>query len=196
MAENAENKEKDKVKAAPTEEKPPDKAAKADKAAEKAERVEAEKLKAEAASLKAELEKAKAEAADSRDRLLRTAAEYDNFRKRSAREKDTIYADAVSATVAAILPVADNLERAVAFADADGLRGGLELTVKQLAEVLKKLGVSPLDPKGEPFDPQLHNAVMHVEDEALGENTVSEVLQKGYMLGDKVIRHAVVKVAN
>ena len=135
-------------------------------------------------------------AAETKDTLLRTAAEYDNYRKRTAREKDGIYADSVAATINNFLPVVDNLERAVAFSDTDGLKQGLELTLKQLADVLAKLKITAIDPTGKEFDPNLHNAVMHVEDESLGENTVAEVLQKGYMIGDRVIRHAMVKVAN
>ena len=99
-------------------------------------------------------------------------------------------------TIEAFLPVVDNLERAVAFSDTEGLKEGLELTMKQLAAVLSKLKITAIDPVGQPFDPNLHNAVMHVDDESLGENTVAEVLQKGYMIDNRVIRHAVVKVAN
>ena len=127
---------------------------------------------------------------------VQNIAEYDNFRKRSAREKDAVYAESVAKTIEAFLPVVDNLERAVAFSDTEGLKEGLELTMKQLAAVLSKLKITAIDPVGQPFDPNLHNAVMHVDDESLGENTVAEVLQKGYMIDNRVIRHAVVKVAN
>ena len=134
--------------------------------------------------------------ADANDKYLRLAAEYDNYRKRSAREKDAVYAETVAATIGAFLPVIDNLERAVAFSDTDGLKEGLELTMKQLSEVLSKLKITAVDPAGQPFDPNLHNAVMHVEDESVGENTVVDVLQKGYMIDGRVIRHAMVRVAN
>ena len=147
-------------------------------------------------ALSKELESAKKLAEETKDTLLRTAAEYDNFRKRSAREKDAVYAESVAKTIEAFLPVVDNLERAVAFSDTEGLKEGLELTMKQLAAVLSKLKITAIDPVGQPFDPNLHNAVMHVDDESLGENTVAEVLQKGYMIDNRVIRHAVVKVAN
>ena len=157
---------------------------------------ELEALKAENESLIAELEAAKKIADEAKDTLLRTAAEYDNFRKRSAKEKDGVYAETVATTISAFLPVVDNLERAVAFSDGDGLKQGLELTLKQLAEVLAKLKITPEDPTGKAFDPNLHNAVMHCEDETLGENMVAEVLQKGYLLDGRVIRYAMVKVAN
>ena len=153
-------------------------------------------LKAENEKLIAELEATKKLADEAKDTLLRTAAEYDNFRKRSAKEKDGVYAESVATTISAFLPVVDNLERAVAFSDGDGLKQGLELTLKQLADVLAKLKITPEDPTGKEFDPNLHNAVMHVEDESLGENTVAEVLQKGYVLDGRVIRYAMVKVAN
>ncbi len=143
-----------------------------------------------------ELESAKKLAEETKDTLLRTAAEYDNFRKRSAREKDAVYAETVAKTIEAFLPVVDNLERAVAFSDTEGLKQGLELTLKQLAGVLAKLNITAIDPAGQPFDPNLHNAVMHVEDESMDENIVAEVLQKGYEIDGRVIRHAVVKVAN
>ena len=122
-------------------------------------------------ALAKELENAKKLAEETKDTLLRTAAEYDNYRKRSAREKDAVYAETVAATIGAFLPVIDNLERAVAFSDTDGLKEGLELTMKQLSEVLSKLKITAVDPAGQPFDPNLHNAVMHVEDESVGDNT-------------------------
>jgi molecular chaperone GrpE len=157
---------------------------------------ELEALKAENENLIAELEATKKIADEAKDTLLRTAAEYDNFRKRSAKEKDGVYAESVATTISAFLPVVDNLERAVAFSDGDGLKQGLELTLKQLADVLAKLKITPEDPTGKEFDPNLHNAVIHCEDETLGENTVAEVLQKGYLLDGRVIRYAMVKVAN
>lgn len=124
-------------------------------------------------------------------------AEYDNFRKRTAREKETAYRNAAADTVGAFLPVYDNLERAAAgLAEDDPHRQGLELICKQYRDCLEKCGVTEIDALGKPFDPERMNAVMHGEDETLGENTVAEVLQKGFILGDKVLRFAMVRVVN
>ena len=135
--------------------------------------------------------------ADVNDKYLRLAAEYDNYRKRTAKEKESIYGDAKADTIKPLLAVYDNLERGIAqYDEADAHRQGLELILRQFTETLTKLGVTEIEAKGQPFDPGLHNAVMHVEDETAGENTVVEVFQKGFMLGDKVLRFAMVKVAN
>ena len=136
--------------------------------------------------------------ADEQDKYLRLAAEYDNYRKRTAKEKESLYADAKIDTIKALLGVYDNLERGLAqYGDEESPhRKGLEMVFNQFKESLKKLGVETMDAAGKPFDPEKHNAVMHVEDESLGENVVAEVFQKGYRLGDKVIRFAMVKVAN
>ena len=135
--------------------------------------------------------------ADVNDKYLRLAAEYDNYRKRTAKEKENIYGDAKADTIKPLLAVYDNLERGIAqYDEADVHRQGLELILRQFTETLTKLGVTEIEAKGQPFDPGLHNAVMHVEDEEAGENTVVEVFQKGFMLGDKVLRFAMVKVAN
>ena len=135
--------------------------------------------------------------ADVNDKYLRLAAEYDNYRKRTAKEKESIYGDAKADTIKPLLAVYDNLERGFAqYDEADAPRQGLELILRQFTETLTKLGVTEIEAKGQPFDPGLHNAVMHVEDETAGENTVVEVFQKGFMLGDKVLRFAMVKVAN
>ena len=140
------------------------------------------------------------ELSEQRDKFLRLAAEYDNYRKRTAKEKEAIYSDAKIDTVTAMLPVYDNLERALEqYRDEDAAsphRKGVEMVFTQFKESLAKLGVTAMDALGQPFDPEKHNAVMHVEDEALGENTVAEVFQAGFMLGEKVIRFAMVKVAN
>ena len=134
---------------------------------------------------------------DGNDKYLRLAAEYDNYRKRTAKEKESIYADAKLDTVKPFLDVADNLDRAVAqFEEGDPHRQGMELICKQFAAVLEKLGVTEIEAVGQPFDPAKHNAVMHIEDEAFGENTVAEVFQKGYQMGEKIVRFAMVKVAN
>ena len=136
--------------------------------------------------------------ADEQDKYLRLAAEYDNYRKRTAKEKENLYADAKIDTIKALLGVYDNLERGLAqYGDEESPhRKGLEMVFNQFKESLKKLGVETMDAVGQPFDPEKHNAVMHVEDENYGENTVVEVLQQGFMLGDKVLRFAIVKVAN
>lgn len=156
----------------------------------------ASKLKSENKALTAENEKLKKELAETSDKYLRMLAEYDNFRRRAAKEKDGVYADAYSDAIGALLPVLDNLDRAVGCKDPEALAGGLALTLKSFNEALGKLGVEEIKADGETFDPNLHNAVMHVDDESAGDGQVVEVFQKGYKKGDKVIRHAVVKVAN
>ena len=135
--------------------------------------------------------------ADEQDKYLRLAAEYDNYRKRTAKEKENLY-DAKVDTIKALLGVYDNLERGLAqYGDEESPhRKGLEMVFNQFKESLKKLGVETMDAVGKPFDPEKHNAVMHIEDENYGENTVVEVLQQGFTLGDKVLRFAIVKVAN
>ena len=135
--------------------------------------------------------------AESSDKYLRLAAEYDNYRKRTAKEKEGLYSAAKADTVKPFLDVYDNLIRGAAqYSEGDPNRTGLEMICKQFVEVLAKLGVTEIDALGKPFDPQLHNAVMHVEDEEIEESTVVEVFQKGFIMGDKVLRFAMVKVAN
>ena len=131
------------------------------------------------------------------DRLLRTMAEYDNYRKRSQKEKETIYPDAIAFAVAAFLPVMDNFERALlAECSDENFKKGIEMPYNQLCDAFKKLNVEVINPENEPFNPDLHNAVMHIEDESLGENVISQVFQQGFKLGDKVVRFAMVQVAN
>ena len=132
------------------------------------------------------------------DQHLRLMAEYDNYRKRTQKEKENIYQDAKIDTLSKFLEVYDNLERAVSQeGDEDNVhKKGMEMIFHQLQGILTKLGVTVLDPKGETFDPEKHNAVMHIEDENLGENVVAQVFQKGFLLGDRVIRFAAVQVAN
>ena len=131
------------------------------------------------------------------DSLLRLAAEYDNFRKRSQKEKDELYTVIKAETVGKFLPVYDNLERALAQETADeAYKKGVEMTMNQLVKVMEGLGVTSFGEIGEVFDPARHNAVMHVEEEGLGENVIAEVFQKGFLVGEKVIRFAMVKVAN
>ena len=132
-----------------------------------------------------------------KEQFLRLAAEYDNYRKRTAKEKESLWTDAKADTVQAFLPVYDNLERALKQDTADeAFKKGVEMTMNQLKEVFARLGVTEIEAEGKPFDPNLHNAVMHIEDENLGENTVAQVFQAGFMLGEKVIRFAMVQVAN
>ena len=132
------------------------------------------------------------------DQHLRLAAEYDNYRKRTTREKENIYQDAKLDTIAKFLDVYDNLERAATQAgDEENVhKQGMVMIFNQLRATLEKLGVTIEDPQGQPFDPARHNAVMHVDDETLGENVVSQVFQKGFLLGERVIRFATVQVAN
>jgi len=165
------------------------------KQAEAPKQPEGSKQKAESKQPDA-LEQAKAAQAQEHDQF-RLAAEYDNFRKRTQREKDGIYQDAVADTVKKFLPVYDNLERALHHETADeAYKKGVEMTLTELVKILDALGVKPFGEAGETFDPQRHNAVMHIEDESLGENVIAEVFQTGFAHGDKVIRFAMVKVAN
>ena len=161
---------------------------------------EAPEKEAEAAKAPAEpteLEKALKAQAQEHDQYLRLAAEYDNFRKRSQREKDAIYQNAVADTAKKLLPVYDNLERALKNDTSDeAFKKGVEMTMTELLKIMEGLGIKPFGAAGESFDPEKHNAVMHIDDEALAENTIAEVFQSGFTLGEKVIRFAMVKVAN
>ena len=144
-----------------------------------------------------ELESLKNQVAQQEDKFLRLAAEYDNYRRRTAKEKESIWSEAKADAAVAFLPVYDNLERALKQETADeAYKKGVEMTMNQLKEIFTKLGITEIPALGENFDPNLHNAVMHVEDETLGENVVAEVFQAGFQLGEKVIRFAMVKVAN
>ena len=144
-----------------------------------------------------EKEKLKAELEQTKDLLLRTAAEYDNFKRRSEKEKADLSEYVKAATVKKLLGVADNIKRAEDCdkSSPDYVKG-LEMIVKQLTDALTTIGLTEIEAEGQPFDPRFHEAVMHVEDEALGENVVAQVLQPGYQLGDTVLRPAMVKVAN
>ena len=147
--------------------------------------------------LLSELESLKDQVAGQEDKYLRLAAEYDNYRKRTAKEKESLWTDVKADTAGAFLPVYDNLERALKQDTADeAFKKGVEMTMNQLKEVLTKLGITEIPAPGRPFDPKYHNAVMHVEDESLGQNVVAEVFQTGFQCGEKVIRFAMVKVAN
>ena len=134
---------------------------------------------------------------EEKEKYLRLAAEYDNFRKRSQKERESLYNDIKADTLLKFLPVYDNLERALKQATADeAYRKGVEMIMTQFTTTMEKLGVTEIEAAGQKFDPTIHNAVMHVEDESFGENEVVEVFQKGFKLNDKVIRFAMVKVAN
>lgn len=165
---------------------------KADEASEEAENAEEDEL----GMLKEENKKLQEELDAAKDRLLRLTAEYDNYRKRTTKEKEGIYSDAYVDVLKEILPIMDNLERAVdAEGSLDDLKKGIEMTMKGCQDSFAKLGVEEIDASGE-FDPNYHNAVMHIEDENLGKNVVAEVFQKGYKKEEKIIRHTMVKVAN
>ena len=134
---------------------------------------------------------------EANDKYMRLFAEFDNYRKRTAKEKTESYQDAVAKTVLELLPVVDNFERAMASPCADeAFRSGMEKIYQQLCETLKKLGVIEIPAMGEVFDPKMHNAIRQVDDENYGENIICEVYQKGYLLGSRIIRHAMVSVAN
>ena len=198
------NQEKAKAKKGEQAEKPikeetqPKAGTQADGAVEEQKNSGAEALKNELEETKKKLAETEEALAKQKDTLLRTAAEYDNFRKRTAREKESLYSDATADAVREFLGVADNLERALAQKDcsAEDLRKGVEMTQKQMFAAFDKLGVTEMGGEGDAFDPALHSAVAHVDDKSLGENVVAKVLQKGYRIGDKVIRHAMVQAAN
>lgn len=155
----------------------------------KADKKKNKKLEGRIAELEAAL-------AEQNDKYMRMMAEYDNFRKRSAKEKEGTYSEAYADALTAILPIIDNLERAVGVSEAEAVLKGLEMTLKGADEALKKMGVEAFGAEGEPFDPNMHNAVMMVEDANHGEGEIVSVFQKGYRKGDKIIRYAMVTVAN
>ena len=155
-----------------------------------------EKKNKKTRELEAKITELQAVVAERDDKYLRLAAEYDNFRRRSQKERENVYSDAYSDAINALLPVLDNLGRAVGCEDPKALSDGLALILKSFDEGLAKLGIEEIKAEGETFDPERHYAVLHIEDENYGESEVVEVLQKGYTRGDKVIRYAVVKVAN
>ena len=143
-------------------------------------------------------DKLTAELNETKDKLLRVMAEYDNFRKRSQKEKEMAYGDIKASTIAEFLPVYDNFIRAMSTdaTDLDSFKKGIEMIFNQYGETFKKLGVESFGEKGETFDPNIHNAVMHGEDDTLPENSISDVFSTGYKIGDRVIRPAIVKVVN
>ena len=143
-----------------------------------------------------EIEELKAKLAEQEDKYLRMAAEYDNFRRRSREEKDAIYENAMADTVKELLPIIDNLDRASSFTEGDKILEGLILISKSTASAFEKLGVEEYGKVGETFDPNIHNAVFHVDDDQYGEGEIVEVFQKGYKKGKHIIRFAMVKTAN
>ena len=163
----------------------------------KGEKVTKREFEAEVIALREKAEKAETALKESEDKYLRILAEYDNYRKRTLKEKEGIYSDAYGDAIKEILPVIDNLERAAAFTDGEKILQGLKMTLTQFEATLERLGVEKINSDvGSPFDPEIHNAVMHTENPELGENTVAAVLQTGYKKGDKVYRYAMVSVAN
>ena len=146
--------------------------------------------------LKKEIESLKEEIKEKDDKYLRLAAEYDNFRRRSREEKDATYSSAMADTVAELLPIIDNLERAAAFDDSEKVREGVKMIASTVTSALSKLGVEAFGEAGDKFDPNLHNAVMHDEDDSERENEITDVFQKGYKKGNKIIRFAMVKTVN
>ena len=143
-----------------------------------------------------ELEEEKKKSAEAGDKYLRTLAEYDNFRRRSKEERDAMYADAVGESVRELLPIIDNLKRASQYTDSEKLSEGVAMILKSVPAALEKLGVEEFGKVGEKFDPNLHNAVLHEESAEFGESEIMDVLQTGYRRGDKILRFAMVKVAN
>jgi molecular chaperone GrpE len=159
---------------------------------------ELKRAKSELTVQQKEAEDAKSEAIAIKEKLESLRCEYENFRRRTAQEKENLLSDAVVKSVGALLPALDSLEKAVDFAQTnpESFKQGVEMTLKQLTDGFKALGVTEIEAQGAEFDPERHNAVMHVQDKAMSESVVAEVFQKGYAIGDKVIRHSVVKVAN
>jgi len=169
---------------------------------EKNSRADKKKLKkaeAEVERLTAELSKKESELAEASDKYMRLYAEYDNYRRRTTIEKDSRYSDGYIEAIEQILPILDNMERAEQFCaeeEESPIAKGITMTVRSFVEALNKMGVEEIEALGAQFDPNLHNAVMHIDDEQYGENEIVEVLMKGYKRGDKVLRYAMVKVAN
>lgn len=164
---------------------------------EKQETAKEEKPKKEKEKKSSETEKLKEDYQKLNDNYVRILAEYDNFRKRTAKEKDAIWADAKADACKKMLDISDNFERALAIECKDeNFKKGIEMIQKSLLDAFTKLDITSFGEKGDPFDPNIHNAVMHVDDESLGENVIAEVFQKGYKINEKILRAATVKVAN
>lgn len=157
---------------------------------------EEKKEQKEIAEIKKQLEEANKKISETEDKYLRIMAEYDNFRKRSSKDLESRYSDAYSDALMQILPVIDNIERASMYKESDKVAEGISMIVKTFPETLEKMGVEPFGNEGDAFDPNFHNAVMQVEDGNRKEGEIVSVLQKGYKRGDRVIRYAMVTVAN
>ncbi len=195
--ENKAEEVKEETQAAEAEEAAEEKAGEKTAEAPKKEKKGEKKEKAKEEKAEAKDEKKAESPQGASDAYLRLLAEYDNYRKRSQKEKDSLYADIKADTVTKFLPVYDNLVRALKQGTEDeAYRKGVEMIMNQFCSTLEKLGVTKTESLGQKFDPKFHNAVMHVEDDEKGENEIVEVFQEGFMLGDKVIRFAMVKVAN
>ena len=195
--ENKAEEVKEETQAAEAEEAAEEKAGEEAAEAPKKEKKEEKKEKAKEEKAEAKDEKKAESPQGASDAYLRLLAEYDNYRKRSQKEKDSLYADIRADTVTKFLPVYDNLVRALKQGTEDeAYRKGVEMIMNQFCSTLEKLGVTKTESLGQKFDPKFHNAVMHVEDDEKGENEIVEVFQEGFMLGDKVIRIATLEVAN
>ena len=157
---------------------------------------EVKKLRAECAQWEEKAKEMTAQAEDMKVKYLRTLAEYDNYRKRTAKEREGIYADAYADCIKNLLPLLDNLERASQFTEGDQVAQGVKMILGTLPDILGKMNVSAFGAPGETFNPEIHYAVMHVDDEQYGEGEIVEVFQQGYKYGDKIIRYAMVRVAN
>ena len=171
-------------------------AAEEPKETKKDKKAENKKHKAEIEALKAEVEAEKAKTKEAEDKYLRCAAEYDNFRRRSQKEREGIYSEAKADAIKELLPMIDNLQRATGYTDADKVAEGVSMILGTLPDVLSKMGIEAYGEPGEQFDPNIHNAIMHEENSEKGENEIVAVYQRGYRLGDKIIRYAMVTVAN
>lgn len=172
--------------------------AKKEKTAPEKEKVEATVEEPEQVVEPTPLEKAEQQLKEANDKFLRTLAEYDNYRKRSQKEKEAAYNDSKASVLAELLPVMDNFDRAVENREAslEDYQKGIDMIHTQFVDIFTKLGVEAFGEKGESFDPNFHNAVMHIDDENEEENVIVDVFSKGYKLGDRVLRPAIVKVAN
>ncbi len=153
-------------------------------------------LEAELIKIKSEIEELTVEVKEKDDKYLRLAAEYDNFRRRSREEKDAVYGSALADTVSELLPIIDNLERAASFDDGEKVKEGLKMIASSVSSALSKLGVEAYGCPGEKFDPNLHNAVMHEDDDSDRQGEITDVFQKGYKKGNRIIRFAMVKTVN
>lgn len=193
---NIEENENDNIEESKVEENEASESSENETKEESSKEKEIEDMKLFGAKLKNENEKLKNELDAMKEKVLRITAEYENYRKRTVKEKEGIYTDACSDVINEMLPTLDNLERAVATeGSVEDLKKGIDMTIRQFRGALTKLGVEEISGEGQ-FDPNVHNAVMHIEDENYGENEIVEVLQKGYKRQDKVLRHSMVKVAN